>query len=534
MAFSKQSLPLNTTSLFGGLFSDYIHQKESVKQFYEFHFHKNAFESFLQKHHFENLDRKTLVKVLNQQAGSVSNTSTLSKNNIALLEKSTTYTVTTGHQLCLFTGPSYFIYKIISAINLAEELHKQFPDKHFVPVYWMASEDHDFEEINHTHVFGKAVVWDSTQKGSVGEFNTQGIQEAISELKTILGDNEQAQYLIQLFENAYSKHSTLADATRYLVNELLGEYGIVILDGNDKELKHLFKEEFKADIFENTSYQLASQTIDELKKLNYNIQVNPREINVFYKDKGIRERIEFIDGKYTVVNTSISFSKEELLQLIESSPEKLSPNVVLRPLYQQKILPNIAYVGGPGEIAYWLEYKAMFEKYAIIYPILMPRHFVMLMDKSTQQRLQKLNFSLTDIFKDGEELVKQHIKTQHADVHLENEKEQLTQVFSSVLNTISDIDKSLIGAVEAEKQKALNGLTSIEQKINRALKQKSETEINQIWSIKGKLFPNNTPQERWDNFSMYYTKYGPNYLKVLKQTLIYDLKVLEYTILQEN
>lgn len=532
--FQKQTLSLNSTSLFSGLFSDYINRVKTAENFYEFHFDKSSFGNFLQKNKFESLDRKILVKVLIQQADSVSNTSELSKSKIALLEKSNTYTVTTGHQLCLFTGPSYFIYKIISAINLAAELQKQFPDKHFVPVYWMASEDHDFDEINHTHVFGKAVVWNSTEKGSVGEFSTKGLQNVIEELKTILGNNENAEYLISVFEKAYLGHNNLADATRYIVNALLGEYGVVILDGNEKELKSLFKEEFKADIFENKSFQLATKTIDELKQLNYNIQVNPREINVFYKDKGLRERIEFANDKYNVVNTDIHFAKEELAQLIENSPEKLSPNVVLRPLYQQKILPNIAYVGGPGELAYWLEYKAMFENYNIAFPILSPRHFVMLVDKNTQQKLQKLNFSLTDVFRDGEDLVKQHIKTQHADVHLEKEKELLNQLFSSVLNTVTEIDKTLVGSTEAEKQKALNGLSIIEQKINRALKQKSETDVNQIWSIKGKLFPNNTPQERWDNFSMYYAKYGENYIKELKQRLLYDFKDQEYVILLEN
>lgn len=532
--FQKQTLSLNSTSLFSGLFSDYVNKAKAVEGFYESRFDKNSIENFLQKNPFETTDRKTLVQVLTQQANVVSNTSSQSKSNIALLEKSTTFTVTTGHQLCLFTGPSYFIYKIISAINLAEELKKQFPDKHFVPVYWMASEDHDFDEINHTHVFGKAVVWNSNEKGSVGEFSTSGLQSVVEELKTILGNHENAQYLISVFEKAYLGHNNLADATRYIVNALLGEYGIVILDGNNKDLKSLFKEEFKADIFKNKSFQLATKTIEELKQLNYNIQVNPREINVFYKDKGLRERIEFTNGKYNVVNTEINFSKEGLAQLIETSPDKLSPNVVLRPLYQQKILPNIAYVGGPGELAYWLEYKAMFEAYKITFPILLPRHFVMLVDKNTQLKLQKLNFSLNDIFRDGEELVKRHIKTQHADVHLENEKQQLAELFANVSNIISDIDKTLVGATEAEKQKALNGLNTIEQKINRALKQKSETEVNQIWGIKSKLFPNNTPQERWDNFSMYYAKYGINYINELKQALIYDLTALEYVILLEN
>jgi uncharacterized protein YllA (UPF0747 family) len=197
-------------------------------------------------------------------------------------------------------------------------------------------------------------------------------------------------------------------------------------------------------------------------------------------------------------------------------------------------LPNIAYVGGPGEIVYWLEYEKMFEAYNISYPILVPRNFVMLIDKGIQAKLQKLNLSITDTFKDGEELVKQLIKIQHSDIHLENEKKQLSDIFATMLDTVSQIDKSLIASTEAEKQKAINGLNTIEQKINRALKQKSETDVNQIWSIKGKLFPNNTPQERWDNFSMYYTKYGKEFINELMNELTYDLEKFEYTLLLEQ
>ncbi|MES2565318.1 MAG: bacillithiol biosynthesis cysteine-adding enzyme BshC [Bacteroidota bacterium] len=533
MLFSKQPISLKSTTLFSSLFEDYLEQSENVKPFYSNHINRNDFASYLENHSFSSVNRSVLVKTLQDQANLTENTHVSALHNITLLKKETTYSVTTGHQLCLFTGPLYFIYKIISTINLCETLKANFPDKDFIPVYWMASEDHDFEEINHVHVFGKKVSWESTQKGSVGEFNTEGLTQLIAELKTILGESENANSLIQLFEKAYTAHSNLADATRYLVNELFGQYGLVILDGNDAALKELFKEEFKKDIFENTSAQLVNKTINVLKK-NYPAQVTPRDINVFYKDNKIRERIEKQGDRYVVLNTEISFSKEELVNITEHSPEKLSPNVVLRPLYQQKILPNIAYVGGPGELAYWLEFKTMFESFDISFPILMPRNFVMFLDKSVQNKLQKINLIFEDVFRDGEELVKQLIKTQHNDINLEDAKKQLAKIYSEVAGKVIEIDKTLGGSAEAEKQKAINGLAAIEQKINKALKQKSETDVNQIWAIKEKLFPRNIPQERYDNFSMYYSKYGKEFIAGLKSELTYDLEKFEYLILKEN
>jgi bacillithiol biosynthesis cysteine-adding enzyme BshC len=531
--FQKQTIPLHQTELFSSLFEDYISQAKTIRPFYGDHFSGKDFSTYLEKNKFDYLNRSVLEQALNKQTKLVSNTSDVSKANITLLEKSTTYTITTGHQLCLFTGPLYFIYKIVSTINLCKTLKDRFPDKDFVPVYWMATEDHDSEEINHVHVFGKKIVWSSAQKGAVGEFSTEGLQEVVAELKTILGDNEKSTELIRLFEKAYIEHYNLSDATRYLVNALFGEYGLVILDGNDPELKQLFKEEFKKDIFEHVPFNEVNQTVLELKK-HYSAQVTPREINLFYKDKGLRERIEKHGENFAVLNSEINFSKEELELVIENSPGKLSPNVVLRPLYQQKILPNIAYVGGPGELAYWLEYKSMFGAFKISMPILVPRNFVMLVDKGVQNKLQKLHLNAEDLFKDGEELVKRLIKTQHNNINLENAKNQLAKIYSGITETVVGIDKTLEGTAEAEKQKAINGLAAIEQKINKALKQKSETDINQIWLLKEKLFPKNSPQERYDNFSMYYIKYGKKFIPNLVKELTYDLEKFEYTVLKEN
>jgi len=427
----------------------------------------------------------------------------------------------------------YFIYKIVSAINLAKTLREHFPGKTFVPVYWMASEDHDFEEINHINVFGKKLVWNSSQKGSVGEFSTEGLHDVIAELKTILGESDHAKELVHLFEKAYVKHSNLSYATRFIVNELFGEYGLITLDGNDEALKELFRNEFEKDVFENASYKAVSATIAKLKD-DYSIQVNPREINVFYKDKQLRERIEADGENYKVVNTDKVFSKAELHTMIEKEPGKFSPNVVLRPLYQQKILPNAAYVGGPGEIAYWLQYKQLFEDYKITFPVLMPRNFVMMVDKGTRNKLQKLNISIEDSFKDGEDLVKQFIKTEYDNSVLDDVREKLAEVYTSITEAVAAIDKTLTGTAEAEKQKAINGIATIEQKMNRALKQKSENDVNQIWAIKGKLFPNNVPQERYDNFSMAYSKYGKDFIKGLVENLTYDLNTFNYTILLEE
>ncbi|MBS1636927.1 MAG: bacillithiol biosynthesis cysteine-adding enzyme BshC [Bacteroidetes bacterium] len=513
--------------------TDYINGSTTIRPFYTYEFNRSGFENLLTSAAFSGINRQVLVEELKKQAGLVDNTGAKTMAYITSLQEQNVYTVTTGHQLCLFTGPLYFVYKILSAINLCETLQAAFPRKQFVPVYWMASEDHDFAEVNHAHVFGKTITWNSEQKGSVGEFRTEGIDTVLAEMKQILGNAPHAEALYQVFEKAYSGQSNLADATRYLVNALFGEYGLVVLDGNSKTLKSLLKKELERDIFENLSYQQVQATNEKLAQ-HYKVQVNPREINVFYKSQQQRDRIVSENNTFKVLNTELSFTKEQIQQLISESTDSLSPNVVLRPVYQQKILPNVAYVGGPGELAYWLEYKAMFEAYGVTFPVLVPRQFVSFIDKGTHGKLTKLGLDTRAIFEPLDELVNGFVKKENTGLDIESYKTKLSQVFDALTQDATGIDKTLQGAVEAEKQKALNGLLAVDQKITRALKQRSETDLNQLRGIKAKLFPENTPQERYDNISQYYCKYGAEFIRGLKEQLTYDLSTFRYVVLTET
>src|SRR5690606_39256438 len=184
--------------------------------------------------------------------------------NIDWLRDNNTLTITTGHLLNLFTGQLYFLYKIFSAINLAEQLNKTYPTNYFVPVYWMATEDHDFEEINYFNLFGKKVKWDRQASGAVGELSTEGLKEVKQQLKKQFGESENAKKLISLFADAYTKHDNLADATRFLANTLFYHQGLVIIDGNDAELKKCFIPYAEKELTENLSYKKVSETTERL------------------------------------------------------------------------------------------------------------------------------------------------------------------------------------------------------------------------------------------------------------------------------
>jgi bacillithiol biosynthesis cysteine-adding enzyme BshC len=530
---SKQTLELKK-ELINSLVFDYLSERKELNDFYDFYPDKEGYRNALSAIQLEKYNRTLLVEVLAEQSKRVKNTSNASDKNIQLLLKENTFTITTGHQLCLFTGPLYFIYKIFSVINLCEKLKSEFPGNNFVPVYWMASEDHDFEEVNHFNVFGKKIEWNSSEKGAVGNFKTESLSEVKSRLKEILGEGANSDFLVNLFENAYLKHSDLSSATHYLLNELFGAYGLVVVDGNNKKLKESFIPVFENDIFENVPAKKVNASIEKLKQLKYDSQVNPREINCFYMEAGLRARIEKSGEEYQVVGTDKKFSKSELEQLIKSNPEKISPNVVLRPCYQQFILPNLAYVGGPGELAYWLEYKTMFDELNLFFPVLTPRKSIIIIDSNILGKIKKLGFDMENVFENEESLVKLYLEKSDNSFNLEEHKKSIENLFKKISEETGKIDKTLNAAVEAEKQKNLNSIAALEQKTVRAIKAKLDTEVNQIKSVKSKLFPNGVPQERVENFSTYYNKWGSEFLSSLKENITYDLESNKNIVIEEN
>jgi bacillithiol biosynthesis cysteine-adding enzyme BshC len=515
--FNASFLSLQESGVLNKLVSDYLSGKEDLKKFYRHFPDKKGFESFIEERPYHSFERNTLVAALETQSTLTKNFSETSKINLAKLKDQHTFTVTTGHQLCLFTGPLYFIYKIITTIRLAEELKKTFPSHNFVPVYWMASEDHDFAEVNHFINNGRRITWQSTQEGAVGKFNTDELRTLLPEIKETLGVSENSRFLIDLFENAYLRHKNLADATRFIVNELFGSEGIIVVDGDDPKLKTLFIKEFKNDIFENSYAGLVTETDAVLEKLHYKIQVYPREINCFFLEEGSRVRIEKVADAFRLVGKDKIFSPKELKEIVERTPEKISPNVVLRPLYQQKILPNIAYVGGPGEIAYWLQFQKMFDSAKIVFPILLPRNSAMIVSKETSSNIKKLGLDNSDLFKPADQVMKMVHEKKHGVFQLDAEVASIRDIYNKIGIKTGRVDPTLQTKVAAELQKALNAIATVVEKSNRALRRRSETELNRLKTVLEKLFPGGVPQERYENFSGFFLKHGKSLFPELKK-----------------
>ncbi len=478
---------------FSDIFIDYICCHHQLTPFYHlFPSIENYAKQIQIKQDFPATHRKVLHQALNAQYASIQRKPQLT---IDLLLQPNTFTLTTGHQLNIFTGPLYFHFKIITVINAAKQLRMKYPKYNFVPVYWMASEDHDFEEISSFHLFWKKYTWQTDQKGAVGRFDPSSLSEVI----------EQTPEMDSIFKEAYTRSPTLADATRYIVNELYGHEGLLVIDGDDKGLKSLFKPVIQQEIFEQPTHQAITKTNRKLEVLGYAAQVFPREINLFYLDDNLRERIVKEGDNYKVLNTSLSFSKSEISQLIEVSPEKFSPNVTLRPVYQEIILPNLSYTGGPGEFAYWLQLKEVFAYFNVPFPILLPRNFALILSKAIQGRMEKLSVSIHDLFVNADEFKNAWLaKNITAPVSLQEEIKQIEHIFEQMTDKAMAHDKSLKEFVGAVRQKTLASVEQIEGKIQKAQNQKFSTETNQLLDLHNKLFPNGGLQERTDNFLNFY------------------------------
>lgn len=517
---THKTIPFQETGYFIKIIRDYLDRKENLSEFYGNFPDIKGFEKQIKSkwESFSDDSRNVLVSSLDSQYQGLS-ISDKTKSNINLLKKNNTFTVTTGHQLNLFSGPLYFLYKIVSTINLAKQLNKEFSDCNFVPIYWMATEDHDFEEIQFFNFKNNKINWNRESQGAVGRLTNKGLDSVFNEFSELLGESKNATFLKDLFNDAYLQHNNLTDATRFLANQLFGAYGLVIVDGDDKELKKQFKPFVKEELLQNASFKEISKTIEKLER-NYKIQVNPREINLFYLDDNLRERIVFEDEVYKVNNTNIIFTKEEILSELENFSEKFSPNVMLRPLYQEVILPNLCYIGGGGELAYWFELKKYFEAVKITFPILLLRNSVLLITEKQIKKMKKINISIKEMFMKQDELIGNKVRSiSEISIDFSSQRLYLKNMFNDLEKLSNKTDKSFLGAVKAQEKKQLKGIDHLEKRMLKAQKRKYNEIVNRIAILQDELFPNQSLQERQANFSEFYLEYGDHLIQSLIENL---------------
>ena len=526
-----QTLSYADTGAFSGLLTDYIAQKPALAPFYHrFPTLENVAAQIEEKKAAYSPEaRQRLVAALRAQyAGS---TPAAVQASIELLSQDSTFTVTTGHQLSLFTGPLYFIYKIVSAIKLSQQLKAAYPQHDFVPVYWMATEDHDFAEINHFSLFGKTYAWEADGTGGpVGRLPLDGLADQV------LG--QLPPEVPAAFREAYATSKTLAEATRKLVDALFGEYGLVTLDADRPELKQALVPLLEQEIGGQISNVAVQATNARLTAAGYKPQVYSRPINLFYlTDTGQRERLEpDATGadcvEVTIRNTARCHSQAELLALARQHPEQFSPNVVLRPVYQELLLPNLAYIGGGAEVAYWFQLKDVFTAFGVPFPMVLPRNSAQYISRANGGKLKKLGLGWRDVFRPLAELKKQvGAALGQEEISLQTQQQALAAAFAQVQDVAQRLDPTLVRTVAAEAQKAAASLAGLEKRLSKAAEAKHETAYAQLAALKDKLMPGGGLQERTDNVLSILLN-NPDFIRQLLAA--FEPLALEFTVLEEE
>ena len=494
LKLTLEKIPFSKIPHFSSTFLDYVNQDPKLETFIGTFPSVKGFERLIQDRNFPLENRGVLVKALKQQYTDLSPSEQILQN-INRLNNENCFTITTGHQLNIFTGPLFFIYKIVSTINACKALKKHYPQYDFVPVYWMASEDHDFAEINHFQLFGRQYQWEREVQGAVGRMNLDGMAGLLDQL------NECPDF----FRQAYLESKDLAEATLKIVTHLFGDSGLVTIDADIPELKKLFIPVVKDELLNQTAYRCVSDASRQLEEIGYKTLVTPRKINLFYLDHNSRDRIVKKKDQYEVLDKSLSFTKDEILDHLEQHPEAFSPNVVMRTLYQETILPNLAYIGGPGEISYWLQFKSTFDHYEIPFPILIPRNNALVINRSIAGKIKKLDIKIEDLFMDPDQLKAAFVK-QNATTTLDLgvQRAQIKNAFQEIGEKIKEVDGSLTGYIRAEENTVLKQMAQIEKRLKKAEEDNQEIAVSQLLGVKDKLFPDGSLQERHQNFLNFY------------------------------
>lgn len=494
---------------------DYLQNKTELRPLYQLYpSSDNVKYAISQRSGFKGLDRNVLSENL---ALDYPGDHPQVLANIQALRHNHTFTITTGHQLNLATGPLYFIYKILTVIKIAENLNENYPQYHFVPIYWMATEDHDFEEINHFWFENEKITWSSDQQGMVGDFRIDDLSWG-DVIGRKLENCSACQDIIRILRDCYKDKVRLSEATRNLVYQLFEKYGLVVVDGNNPSFKKTFAPYFKKEI----EQQITHETVmDTLENYPYRQKVNPRDLNIFYLKQNLRARITRSGtNEYSVLNTDLSFSRDEINTILEHNPERFSPNVLLRPVYQEVVLPNIMYVGGGSEVAYWLQLKETFERFSVPFPMVKLRSSVLILRNQSRTKIRTSHFQLDDLFRKDEILLEEMLQKEGLqDLGFEELELLIREKMAAIKKKVRGIENSLVPSAGAAEAQMVGKLLVLSKKVQKARRGKIKNRLEVLNRLRKEVFPGGTFQERKLNLLEAFKMLGENPIPMIYQEL---------------
>ena len=521
------------TGLFSNLILDYLEDRPELRSLHLGLPSINAIGEAIQRRKQVPTDRSKLVDALRRQYVTVQ-VEAKTQAQIESLKKESTYTVTTAHQCNLFLGPTYTIFKILHTIKMADALNAAYPNLHIVPVFYMGSEDADLAELNHANVIGERLEWKTPQTGAVGRMQVDdSLIKLINEQQRILGSFSFGPQWIEQLRAAYQPGRSIAESTFQLLHGLFGDRGLLILQADEASLKSSMQTIFWNELTQGKAAGLVAETDRLLDQNGYKTQAHARPINLFYLLEGSRERIERNDNGWQVSNSPVQWDEASLHAELTAHPERFSPNVILRGIYQETILPNLVYIGGGGELAYWLQLKSVFEYHQVPFPLLQLRVSFQWLDETMNATLSELQLKPSDLFKNTDRLLDEQLDKAVLELlDLSTSLSQVAVVYEELRIKAKAIDPTLDQHVQALATRSLHRIEELQKKMKRAERRKYATRRIQIERLKLLVFPEGGLQERYENLAIYYAVQGASYFDRIYDAIgVWDN---QFTWLQES
>jgi bacillithiol biosynthesis cysteine-adding enzyme BshC len=523
---------------FSELFVEYVTAYERVSKYYNGNFRDPShLQQIIEQVAKSPRDRSTLVRVLAEENREF-HCSIKTLANIDLLHEDTTFAVVTGQQVGLLGGPLYTLYKTITALKLTQRLNDSLPDFHFVPIFWLEGEDHDFEEVNNIKVVdhdnqAKKIEYLVNGKpldkniGAVGDVQLdEFIDEFFKQAEEALINTEFKGKLFEAITHYYQRGTTFTKAFVGLINHFLENSGLIFLNPAHKELKRLMSPVFQREINEHPAVcQLVIDRSAELEQ-RFHAQIKAKALNLFLFDKEGRYLIEPRDDGFGLKGTRHHLTAEELKRIATDTPELISPNVVLRPICQDMLIPTAVYVGGPNEIAYFAQLRPVYEFFNLTMPIIYPRATATILEEKLESILDKFELDLTAFFGDLDTVLRT-VSEQISDIKVEDMFQNVGTRVKESLNElkfgINQIDPTLLGALETTRSKIESQLSVLKEKTIIAQKKKNEIALKQVEKVANNTLPFGELQERQINVIYFMNKYGLDFVKWLTEELRIDL-----------
>lgn len=535
-------IPYSKLPGFNEFFNDYISDFNSVKDFFNYNYSEkeNIFKSLLDKEEnylSKNLfTRSELADILMIQ-NKFFNASDSTINNIELLRQDNTFAVVTGQQTGILTGNLYTIIKAINAYRLSKKLSEDFPEYNFVPVFWLEADDHDFLEINNINVFdreNKLAKLEYFQNGTPQEKYLSPVNSVIlddyiekfkSDLSETLIKTDFSESVFDFINRSYKPGISFPIAFARFMNYLIGDLGIVFCNPADKEIKKLLIPVFEKEL--NTYPEACERVIETSAVIEqkYEPQVKPQPINIFYCHNGHRHLIEpRPENIFALKNSRQRFEKPQLIEQLYTNPENFSGNVILRPICQDYLLPTIAYVAGPSEIAYFGQFKSVYKYFEVNMPVIYPRVSVTLLENKVSKFLNPNNLSVDELFDEKKITSKfmNKINELKVDEIFNNLKDELNALYYSFGIDLEQIDKNLINTFRNKNEKYIESLDFLKDKFIESQVRQNESSISKLKSAIQSIYPDEVMQERYMNIVYYINKYSSGILQKITESMELD------------